>query len=70
MTLDKYIIAVGDRARTCHGERYMQAAFNVLATERPDLSERVRTVPGLDPFYADFDSPEASAFFDFLYENW
>lgn len=50
-------------------ERYGQAAFNVLAEIRPDLSEQIRGT-ALDPFYwLDGDS-RLVLFFEWVDDNW
>lgn len=49
-TYDEFLLKVTQRITTHRSERYGQAWFNVLAAERPDLSERIRG-GSLDPFY-------------------
>lgn len=50
--------------------RFGQAAFNVLAKYRPDLSERVRGTT-LDPFYCEHSGhPTLMKFAQFVEDGW
>lgn len=68
MTLSQYweVCAMPVRYGTGNEQRHGQWAFNVLAFERPDLSEQIRSGP-LDPFYSDAVLPE---FYKWVEENW
>lgn len=60
-------LAAVSASQAMHPEwRAGQAAFNVLATLRPDLSEKIRATP-LDPFHLDARLPD---FYLFVYQNW
>lgn len=51
MTFEEYVTEVSHAYRNPElGWRHGQAAFNILARHRPDISERIRTTR-LDPFY-------------------
>lgn len=67
MTFEQYIGAAAGLHWAMPGIRAGQAAFNVLATHRPDLSEQVRGDTNLDPFYQDDRLP---AFYAWLAEHW
>jgi hypothetical protein len=54
MTFDEYLDAV-DCLQIETGWRLGQAHFNILASERPDLSEQVRGNFPLDPFHQQDD---------------
>ena len=47
--------------------RVGQAAFNSLLEHRPDLAEKIRGDPDLDPFYYSSKLPE---FYSYLKANW
>lgn len=67
MTFEEYAAQVGAvKAQNPHW-RYGQTYFNVLAHVRPDLSEQVRGVVALDPFYKDENLP---AFLHYIYPRW
>lgn len=64
MTFNDYLAACAETPRS---QRHGQWAFNVLAFERPDLSEQIRSNFTLDPFYSDAVLPE---FYKWVEENW
>ena len=75
MELHVYWKKVLEAHRSNPNWRYGQAAFNVLAEVRPDLSEQIRgeTNPknGKDPFYIQTTQcPNWLNFVQFLKENW
>ncbi len=52
------------------GERYGQAAFNLLCEVRPDLSEKIRGTEN-DPFYLErARGAKWEAFVSYLTDNW
>ena len=67
MTFEEYCAQVGAVKAQYPSWRYGQTYFNVLAQVRPDLSEQVRGVVDLDPFYLDANLPE---FLHYVFPRW
>ena len=67
MTFDEYLTNVETALITHPSWRQGQTFFNVLATERPALSEQVRGTL-LDPFYKAGD--ELVPFFEWVSAKW
>lgn len=62
ITFNAYLAAC---AETPNSQRHGQWAYNVLAMERPDLTEELPEM--YDPFYSDAVLPE---FYQWLERNW
>lgn len=67
MTYDEYLLLVEQAAVDNPEWRGGQAAVNVLAVVRPDLSEALRGRSGLDPFYVDANLPR---FWEWVDAHW
>lgn len=69
MTLDGFWTIINE-AEFPRDWRYGQAVFNLLAANRPDLSEQIRGT-GLDTFYvSDPMDSRMAEFTQWLAENW
>lgn len=66
MTFHDFVRVVGDTFWRKERWRRGQTYFNVLAEERPDLSERIRG-SALDPFY---DDSRLDSFLPWVAEHW
>ena len=68
MTFDEYVTAVQTTLYDFPSWRQGQTYFNVLAAERPDLSEQIRGDYNLDPFHKAGDA--LVPFFEWVSAKW
>ena len=66
-SFEEYVVDVAKMYREYPSLRLGQCYFNALIDYKPELAEKVRGRPSLDPFYQDKNIP---AFLEFITNNW